>query len=79
MRKTTNKSSPGVRARAVRLALGTEFQHGSRWQAIVSIAAKISCSAQMLNDWLKQAEGHSGKRAGVLTEPAEDHVPGRGV
>ena len=41
MSKTTNKFSPEVRERAVRLALDTEGQHKSRWQAVMSIAAKI--------------------------------------
>jgi transposase len=38
MSKTMNKFSPEVRERAVRLVFGNEGQHGSRWQAIVSIA-----------------------------------------
>ena len=41
------------------------------WQAIVSIAAKIGCSAHTLNEWVKKAEVDSGKRAGIPTEMAE--------
>jgi transposase len=28
----------------------------SRWQAIMSIAAKIGCAPQTLNEWVKKAE-----------------------
>jgi transposase len=60
-----------VRERAVRLVFDNEGQQGSRWQAIVSIAAKIGCSAHALNEWVKKAEVDSGKRAGIPTEMAE--------
>ena len=71
MSKTTNKFSPEVRERAVRLVLETEGQHASRWQAVMSIAAKIGCTAQTLNEWVKKAEVDSGRRAGIPTEMAE--------
>lgn len=71
MSKTTNKFSPEVRERAVRMVLDGAGQHGSRWQAIVSIAAKIGCSANTLNDWVKRAEVDGGRRAGIPTEMAE--------
>ena len=54
MSKTTNKFSPEVRERAVRMVLDNPGQHGSRWQAIASVAAKIGCSANTLNSWVKK-------------------------
>ncbi|MCL4069407.1 IS3 family transposase [Pseudomonas sp. GX19020] len=71
MSKTTNKFSPEVRARSVRMGLDNEGQHGSRWQSVMSIAAKIGCAPQTLNERVKKAEIDSGKRAGIPTDMAE--------
>ena len=69
--KTTNKFSPEVRTRAVRMVQDHAGEHSSRWAAVTSIAAKIGCTPQTLHDWVKKAEVDSGQRAGVPTETAE--------
>ena len=46
MSKTTNEFSPEVRERSVRLVFETDGQHASRWQAVMSMAAKIVCAPQ---------------------------------
>ena len=69
--KTTNKFSPEVRERAVRMVLDHEGEHSSRWTAVQSSAAKIGCSPHTLLDWVKKTEVDSGKRAGVPSDVAE--------
>lgn len=71
MSKTTNKYSPEVRERAVRLVREQQSQHESRWQAILSISSKIGCAPHTLNEWVKKAEVDRGERAGISTEMAE--------
>jgi transposase len=71
MTSKTNKFSPEVRARAVRMVLDHANEHPSRWAAVTSIAAKIGCTPQTLHDWVKKAEVDSGQRAGVSTDMAE--------
>jgi len=71
MSKTTNTFSDEVRARAVRLVRDHKGEHSSRWAAVSSIAAKIGCTAQTLNECVKKAEVDSGARVGVPSDVAE--------
>ncbi len=71
MSKTTNKFSPEVRQRAIRMVLDHEAEHPSRWAAVSSIAAKIGCSPATLHEWFEKTEVDSGKRSGLPSDVAE--------
>jgi len=71
MSKTTNKFSPEVRERAVRMVREHREDYPSRWAAITSIAAKIGCASWTLSEWAKKAEIDSGVVAGVPSDVAE--------
>lgn len=66
-----NKFSPEVRGRAVRLVLEQLKEHESQWAAIVSVAAKIGCSAETLRKWVRQTERDTGKREGLSSADRE--------
>src|SRR4029077_15781966 len=68
--KTTNKFSPEIRGRAVRMVLDHEGDHASRWAAGVSIATKIGCTPQTLNGGVKKAEVDSGRKPGLTSDMA---------
>jgi transposase len=71
MSKTTNKFSPEVRDRAVRMVLDHKGEHVSRWAAIESVASKIGCAPQTLHEWVRKVEVNSGKRPGTTADVAE--------
>jgi transposase len=70
-KKSSNRFSPEVRQRAVRMVLDHGGDHASQWAAIGSIAAKIGCTAETLRQWVRQAERDQGLRAGPTTDERE--------
>jgi transposase len=76
---TTESKSPKfsseVRERAVRMVFEHRTEHASQWAAIVSIAAKIGCTAQTLSNWVRQAERDQGKRPGTSTGDRPVNLP----
>jgi len=63
----SNKFSPEVRERAVRLVQEHRGEYPSLWAAVESIASKIGCVPQTLLTWVKRQEVDSGVREGVTT------------
>ena len=63
----TNKFSPEVRERAVRLVQEHRGEYPSLWAAVESIAPKIGCVSQTLLEWVKRDEIDGGKRDGVTS------------
>lgn len=62
-----NKFSPEVRERAVRMVLEHRGQYPSLWAAIESIAPKIGCVPQTLNEWVKRHQIDTGARDGITS------------
>ncbi len=69
--RTSDKFSPEVRERAVRLLLEHKGEYPSEWAAMTSIAAKIGCTVETLRHWVRQAERDQGLRAGPTSEDRE--------
>ena len=69
--KKSNKFSPEVRERAVRLVQEHRGEYPSLWAAVESIALKIGCVPQTLLEWVKRQEIDAGVRGGVTTAEAQ--------
>jgi transposase-like protein len=67
----SNKFSPEVRERAVRLVQEHRGEYPSLWLAIESIAPKIGCVPQTLLTWVKRQEVDSGVREGTTAADAQ--------
>jgi len=68
MSKKSNRFSPEVRERAVRMVQEHRGEYPSLWAAIESIAPKIGCVPQTLNEWVRKKEIDTGLRDGVTSE-----------
>ena len=69
--KKSNKFSPEVRERAVRMVQEHRSDYPSLWAAIESIAPKIGCVPQTLNEWVKRVEVDTGVRDGLTSAEAQ--------
>jgi transposase len=63
----SNKYSPEVRERSVRMVQEHRGEYPSLWAAVESIAPKIGCAPQTLLEWVKRAEVDAGTRPGTTT------------
>lgn len=71
MNKKSNRFAPEVRERAVRLVQEHRDQYPSLWATVQSIAPKIGCTAETLQEWVKRTEVDAGVRAGTTTADAQ--------
>ena len=71
MSKKSNQFSPEVRERAVRMVREHRSEYPSLWAAIESIAPKIGCVPQTLNEWVKRDQVDTGARDGITTTERE--------
>ncbi|SCX22444.1 hypothetical protein SAMN05216379_11858, partial [Nitrosomonas eutropha] len=73
----SNKYSPEVRARAVRLVQEHRSEYPSLWSTIESIAPKIGWSAHTLLEWVRKHETDTGLRDGVTSEERDRKLKSR--
>ena len=67
----SNKFSPEVRERSVRMVQEHRGEYPSLWAAVESIAPKIGCVPQTLLTWVQRHEVDTGMRTGVTTAEAQ--------
>ncbi len=71
MNKKSNRFSPEVRERAVRIVQEHRGEYSSLWASIESIAPKVGCVPPTLLEWVKKAEVDSGVREGATSAERE--------
>ena len=71
MNNKSNRFSPEVRERAVRMVQEHRGEYQSLWAAIESISAKIGCVPQTLHEWVRKQEVDAGVRPGITSDERE--------
>jgi transposase len=67
-KKTSNRYSPELRSRAVRMVLEHQSGYATQAATVLAIAPKIGCTAETLRAWIRQAEQDTGSRDGVTSD-----------
>ena len=70
--KRGGKYPDELRERAVRMVFDHQHEYPSQWQAIESIAEKLSIHRETVRSWVRRAEVDGGRRAGPTSEQLEE-------
>ena len=65
--KRSNRYSPEMRARAVRMVLEHQGSYETQGAAVAAIAPKIGCIPETLKVWVQQSKRDSGVRDGATS------------
>ena len=71
MNNKSNRFSPEMRERAIRMVQEHRGEYPSLWATVESIAPKVGCVPNTLLEWVKKAEVDSGLREGITTGERE--------
>ncbi len=73
MSRMSQRYSPEIKERAVRLVAEVRGQHSSEWAAIGSVAEKLGITnRETLRKWVRDAEVDAGRRPGVTSVESEE-------
>ncbi len=64
----TNRYSPEVRERAVRMVVEHVDDFSSEWAAITSVSSKLGMTPETLRIWVRRAQVDGGLRPGLTTD-----------